>query len=182
MGVTAHRLWHITQPVERHERVHAPPHRRRRYTRRRTPPWPSVPPAQGRSMVIVLHARRVPLILFVEPFPFRQTRQLHLKFKCRLTRRMPRLPSFIGQYPFRTIQPVSVIDILDEWVAPMGGDCPVVCHSPVCQTCLFTIFPTISTTIRGSPFWEHREKAGCQNRGGAHVVNNMCEKYPLRIG
>ena len=28
------------------------------------------------------------------------------------------------------------------------------------QTCLFTIFPNISTTIRGSQFWENREKAG----------------------
>jgi len=35
------------------------------------------------------------------------------------------------------------------------------------QTCLFTIFPTISTTISGSQFWENREKAGlCVKNGG----------------
>ena len=37
--------------------------------------------------------------------------------------------------------------------------------SPFWQTCLFTIFPTISTTISGSQCWENREKAGlCQKR------------------
>ncbi len=42
---------------------------------------------------------------------------------------------------------------------------PSATHPPFWQTRLFTIFPIISTTNRGSPFWENREKAGLSKRG-----------------
>jgi len=44
---------------------------------------------------------------------------------------------------------------------------PAVGNSPpfLTQTCLFTISPNISTTIRGSQFWGNREKAGLSKTG-----------------
>ncbi len=42
---------------------------------------------------------------------------------------------------------------------------PSATHPHFWQTCLFTIFPMISTTNRGSPFWENREKAGLSKMG-----------------
>jgi hypothetical protein len=42
---------------------------------------------------------------------------------------------------------------------------PSATHPHFGQTCLFAIFPIISTTNRGSPFWENREKAGLSKMG-----------------
>jgi len=42
---------------------------------------------------------------------------------------------------------------------------PSATHPRFWQTCLFTIFPNISTTISGSQFWENREKAGLSKTG-----------------
>ncbi len=42
---------------------------------------------------------------------------------------------------------------------------PSATHPHFWQTCLFTIFPIISTTNRGSQFWENREKAGLSKMG-----------------
>jgi len=62
----------------------------------------------------------------------------------------------------------------------------VVGNSPpfLTQTCLFTIFPYISTTNRGSQFWENREKAGLSKTGVSclrlcdmHLVIFWAKKY-----
>ncbi len=42
---------------------------------------------------------------------------------------------------------------------------PSATHPPFWQTCLFTIFPKLWTTIRGWNNWENREKAGLSKRG-----------------
>ena len=63
---------------------------------------------------------------------------------------------------------------------------PGVCHIPL-RICLFTIFPTISTTICGS-FWENREKTGLSKRGmsgtrldDAHLVGFLAKNRPIRL-
>jgi len=53
---------------------------------------------------------------------------------------------------------------------------PGVCHSPpfLTQTGLFAIFPTISTTISGSPIWENRAKAGLCPKKGVSGTRLVC--------
>jgi len=60
------------------------------------------------------------------------------------TRRVQLLPRFLTNLPFPAV----------------GNSSPF-----LTQTCLFTIFPNISTTIRGSQFWENHEKAGLSKTG-----------------
>jgi len=58
---------------------------------------------------------------------------------------------------------------------------PSATHRRFWQTCLFTIFPNISTTISGSPFWENREKAGLCVKNGGELPTDVCEPLSLLL-
>jgi len=86
------------------------------------------------------------LRVFVDQIEYSHPRNVHRNdtpTSCSVwDRRWPLLP-FFGQSPFQTScrQLTPVFDKRS-------------------QTCLFTIFPNISTTISASQFWGNREKAG----------------------
>jgi len=106
---------------------------------------------------------RVILRAFVAQIQYSHPRKVPRKHTSEPLCRFP--TSLFGEHRFFWPRDTKA-DIAHRPVNRIGRCQPSATHRRFGQTCLFTIFPNISTTIRGSQFRENREKAGlCQKRG-----------------